>query len=181
MHLGQRRPDDDPLGFAEDRRVRKLFAWLLEDQREDGGWNCSQGTPGTLDVWEPLAAFAALPRTARSAEMERSIARGAEFYLKRGLLREGRPYSPWTRTHYPNYYFYDFLVGLEVLTRLGYGGDRRLKPALSILKKTRRGDGRWLLGRSHPGHRAAWRFIPTRARSSPSYSSVRESPASGLP
>ncbi|EQD45938.1 hypothetical protein B1B_12812, partial [mine drainage metagenome] len=31
-------------GFAEDRRVRKLFAWLLEDQREDGGWNCSQGT-----------------------------------------------------------------------------------------------------------------------------------------
>jgi hypothetical protein len=37
-------------GFGDDRRVRKLYDWLLEDQREDGGWNCSQGTPGTLDA-----------------------------------------------------------------------------------------------------------------------------------
>jgi hypothetical protein len=92
-------------GYADDRRVRKLHDWLLEDQREDGGWNCSQGTPGTLDVWEPLAAFAALPKAKRSPAIDRAVERGAEFYLERKLFEEGRPYPPWLRLHYPNHYF----------------------------------------------------------------------------
>ena len=137
-------------GYADDFRVRKLFDWLIEDQRADGGWNCSHGTPGTLDVWEALAAFAALPKSRRSAKMEQSIARGAEFYLKRGLLKEGRPYPPWSRLHYPNHYYYDFLVGLDLLTALGFAGDRRLGPALKLLAEKRRPDGRWSLDRSHP-------------------------------
>lgn len=137
-------------GYAEDLRVRKLYDWLLEDQREDGGWNCSQGTPGTLDVWEPLAAFAALPKAKRSPKMDQAISRGAEFYLKRSLYREGRPYAPWLRLHYPNHYFYDILVGLDVLTQLGFSGDRRLQPALKILIEKRRGDGTWHMDRSHP-------------------------------
>ncbi len=137
-------------GYADDVRVRKLYDWLLEDQREDGGWNCSQDTPGTLDVWEPLAAFAALPKAKRSPPMERAISRGAEFYLKRKLFEEGRRYSPWFRLHYPNHYFYDILVGLDVLTQLGFGGDRRLQPALKLLMAKRRADGTWLMDRSHP-------------------------------
>jgi hypothetical protein len=137
-------------GYGDDPRVRKLYDWLLEDQREDGGWNCSQGTPGTLDVWEPLAAFATLPKEKRSPKLERAISRGAEFYLKRHLIEEGRPYAPWLRLHYPNHYFYDILVGLDLLTQLGFGGDRRLRPALKILMKKRRGDGTWLMEQAHP-------------------------------
>ncbi|MGP8078824.1 MAG: hypothetical protein ACLQD8_00395 [Thermoplasmata archaeon] len=137
-------------GYADDLRVRKLYDWLLEDQRKDGGWNCSQDTAGTLDVWEPLAAFAALPKAKRSPKMEQAISRGAEFYLERKLFEEGRPYAPWLRLHYPNHYFYDILDGLDVLTQLGFGGDRRLKPALKILIEKRRSDGRWLMDRSHP-------------------------------
>ncbi len=137
-------------GYADDVRVRKLYDWMLEDQREDGGWNCSQGTPGTLDVWEPLAAFAALPKAKRSPKMDEAISRGAEFYLERKLFEEGKPYAPWLRLHYPNHYFYDILVGLDVLTQLGIGGDRRLQPARKILTEKRRGDGTWLMDRSHP-------------------------------
>jgi hypothetical protein len=137
-------------GYADDIRVRKLYDWLLEDQRENGGWNCSQDTPGTLDVWEPLAAFAALPKAKRSPKMERAISKGAEFYLDRKLFQEGRPYAPWLRLHYPNHYFYDILIGLDVLTDLGFGGDRRLRPALKILMEKRRRDGTWLMDRSHP-------------------------------
>ena len=137
-------------GYADDRRVRKLYDWLIEDQRVDGGWNCSQETPGTLDVWEPLAAFAALPKPKRSAQMDRAISRGAEFYLERKLFEEGKPYAPWLRLHYPNHYFYDILVGLDVLTELGYAGDRRLRPALEVLKAKRRPGGAWLLDRVHP-------------------------------
>jgi hypothetical protein len=137
-------------GYADDRRVRKLFDWLVEDQREDGGWNCSQDTPGTLDVWEPLAAFAALPKAQRSPKMEKAIAMGAEFYLRRRLFKEGQRYAPWLRIHYPNHYFYDILVGLDMLTRLGFGGDRRLDPALKILMDKRRRDGTWSIDRPHP-------------------------------
>jgi len=137
-------------GFGDDPRVRRLYDWLIEDQREDGGWNCSAGTPGTLDAWEALAAFAIIPKRSRSPRMERAIERGAEFYLKRELFKEGKRYEPWFRFHYPNHYLYDVLVGLDVITSLGYGGDRRLGPALAILRKKRQKDGTWLLDQQHP-------------------------------
>ncbi len=142
-------------GYGDDRRVRKLDDWMIEDQREDGGWNCAAGEPGTLDCWEALAAFAAIPKVNRSAAMDRAISRGAEFYLERKLLEEGRRYAPWFRFHYPTHYYYDILVGLDVLTSLGYTGDRRLEPALEILREKRRRDGTWVLDRIHPdeGHR----------------------------
>jgi hypothetical protein len=137
-------------GYGEDRRVRKLYDWLIEDQREDGGWNCSQGTPGTLDAWEALAALACVPKTKRSRKMNQAIERGAEFYLERKLFEEGEKYNPWFRFHYPNHYFYDILVGLDVITQLGFSGDQRLKPALDILRKKRQRDGTWRLDRVHP-------------------------------
>ncbi len=137
-------------GYRDDRRVRKLYDWMIEDQREDGGWNCAAGEPGTLDCWEALAAFAAVPRADRTAAMERAIAKGAEFYLERKLFEEGRRYAPWFRFHYPTHYYYDVLVGLDVLTELGYAGDRRLEPALRILRDRRRSDGTWMLDRVHP-------------------------------
>jgi len=137
-------------GYGDDRRVRKLYDWMINDQREDGGWNCAADKPGTLDCWEALAAFATIPKANRSAATERAISRGAEFYLERKLFEEGRRYAPWFRFHYPTHYYYDVLVGLDVLTRLGYAGDRRLKPALQILREKRRSDGTWGLDRIHP-------------------------------
>jgi hypothetical protein len=137
-------------GYGDDRRVRLLFDWLIADQRNDGGWSCSQGTPGTLDAWEALAAFSSVPKPTRSAPMERAIDRGAEFYLDRQLVDEGRPYPPWLRLHYPNHYLYDYLVGLDVLTALGYAGDRRLRRAVDRLRSTRRSDGTWAADRLHP-------------------------------
>ena len=65
-----------------------------------------------------------------------SIQRGAGFYLERKLFEEGGPkYRPWFRLHYPVHYYYDILVGLDVITALGFGGDKRLTPALEILSR----------------------------------------------
>ncbi len=147
-------------GYGDDPRVQKLFDWVLEDQREDGGWNCSQGTPGTLDAWEALAAFAVVPKEKRSARMVRAVERGAEFYLDRKLFSEGRKYEPWLRFHYPNHYFYDVLVGLDLVTQLGFAGDRRLDPALEILRKKRRADGTWILDKLHPDLGAGIKVYP---------------------
>lgn len=137
-------------GYGDDTRVRRLYDWILDDQRADGGWNCSQGTPGTLERWEPLAALAAFPKSKRSNRMERSIALGAEFFLKRELFREGPRYAPWSRLHYPNHYFYDILIGLDLLTKLGYANDRRIGPALRVLREKRKRDGSWIIDRANP-------------------------------
>ena len=137
-------------GYGEDPRVQAATRWLLETQKADGGWHCWPSETGTLDCWEGLAAFAAMPRPAWSDAIRRSVAAGAEFYLSRGLLREGDEYAPWLRMHYPVHYYYDFLVGLDVLTSLGYGRDPRLASVLDLLERRRRPDGAWALDAAHP-------------------------------
>ncbi|MDH2900381.1 MAG: hypothetical protein PXY39_05370 [archaeon] len=138
-------------GFEDDHRVRKLFDRLIEDQKEDGGWHCFESHTGTLDGWEGLSAFAALPKSKRTRRIQSSIERGAEFYLESKLfLEDGKKYKPWFRFHYPNHYYYDILVGLDVITRLNYASDKRLRPALEILNEKRQADGSWLLDTVHP-------------------------------
>ncbi|MDA4114610.1 MAG: hypothetical protein OK474_11240 [Thaumarchaeota archaeon] len=141
-------------GYADDTRVRASFDWLVENQMEDGGWHCFYGEAfgrGTLDCWEGLSAFAALPRALWTRRMKRSVERGVEFYLRKELHKQGRRrYLPWYRFHYPVHYYYDILVGLDVTTKLGYADDRRLDFALSLLRSKRRSDGTWALDSVHP-------------------------------
>ncbi len=137
--------------YSEHDRVSRALEWLVEVQKEDGGWHCFESSKGTLDCWEPLSAFSALPRSRQSRKIKRSIERGAEFYLERRLFKEGPgKYTPWFRFHYPVHYYYDLLVGLDVLTSLGYGADTRIKDALEILHSKRRPDGTWSLDASNP-------------------------------
>ncbi len=139
------------LGRGDHPAVQGAIRGLVRRQKRDGGWHCFPSRTGTLDAWEPLAAFSVIPPAARSAAVDRAIARGAEFFLERRLLREGRgDYAPWRRLHYPNHYYYDVLVGLSTLVRLGYASDRRLRPALELLERKRRPDGRWNLDAYHP-------------------------------
>ncbi|MFZ0891185.1 MAG: prenyltransferase/squalene oxidase repeat-containing protein [Thermoplasmata archaeon] len=140
------------LGFQEEPLVRKSIDWLLKTQLADGGWHCDpSATQGTLDCWEALAAFATLPPQLRTEGVRRSIERGAEFYLERGLWHEGSTtYAPWLRWHYPTHYYYDLLVGLDVLTALGYATDPRIRPALQLLEERRNSNGSWNLDAQHP-------------------------------
>ncbi len=145
-------------GYEDDRRVRSAFDWLVDDADPKGGWSC-YGSGRLLDTWEPLSAFAALPRARWTASARACVERGAEFFLQRELHRQGTSYRPWSRTHYPFHYYYDMLVGLDCLTALGYGNDPRLGYALTWLKKKRRPDGRWNLDAIHPdveGGMAKW-------------------------
>ncbi len=154
-------------GYIDDHRVWKLYDRLLEDQKEDGGWHCFESDNGTLDGWEALAAFAVLPKSRRTRKIEQSISRGAEFYLERKLFEEGKTkYLPWLRFHYPNHYYYDILVGLDLITKLGYACDKRLEPAIKILNDKRQKDGTWLLDKVHPdlGAGAEYNLDTTRVK-----------------
>ncbi len=135
-------------GRGEDPRVARAIDWLVAAQRPDGGWNCfpEDESGGTPDSWEPLGAFAALPPLRRPRE---AVARGVDFFLDRRLGLDD-PYAPWRRIHFPHHYYYDFLIGLDLVTALGTAGDDRLVPALDLLRSKRRPDGRWALDATHP-------------------------------
>jgi hypothetical protein len=137
------------LGYGDDPRVRGSLEWIAQKAHPLGGWS-HFGSGRNLDAWQGLGALAALPRAQRSASMQRAAESGAEFFLERELHRQGPRYAPWFRFHYPVFYFYDVLVGLELMTALGYATDRRLRYALSVLGKRRRSDGRWNLDTIHP-------------------------------
>ncbi len=138
-------------GYGDDPRTVSAIEWVVKAQKEDGGWHCFTSESGTLDCWEGLSAFAALPRQKWSRSVKRSVERGTEFYLQRQLFREGdQRYEAWFRLHYPVHYYYDILVGLDLMTSLGYSDDSRLGPALDVLRQKRLRDGRWLLDAVHP-------------------------------
>jgi len=142
-------------GYGNDRRVRKALDWLVKTAHPKGGWTCwafgGGPSPGrTLDSWEGLSAFAAYPRSKWTRAMQGCVERAAEYYLEHELHRQGERYAPWYRFHWPVHYYYDLLVGLDVLTALGYEDDPRLRFALEHLRKKRRADGRWHLDANHP-------------------------------
>jgi hypothetical protein len=145
-------------GYGDVPRVRRGFKWLVENANARGGWSC-MGSGRNLDSWEPMSAFAALPREKWNAKIAKAVEAGANFFLERGLERQGARYAPWYRFHYPVHYYYDLLVGLDFMTALGYGDDPRLRAPLQLLKDKRGKDGRWNLDAVHPdveGPLAKW-------------------------
>jgi hypothetical protein len=152
------------LGYEDDPRVRKTLEWIVATAHPKGGWTCRFSTGGpapsrTLDAWEGLGAFAAYPHSKWTASMQTCVDRGAEYYLEHELHLQGQRYDPWYRFHWPTHYYYDLLVGLDCLTALGYGHDRRLGFALDLVRKKQRRDGRWALDAVQPDYdeeSAAW-------------------------
>jgi hypothetical protein len=145
-------------GYADHPKVKRAFDWMVKHQARKGGWSCF-GSGRNLDSWEPMSAFAALPKQKWNRGVTQAVESGAEFFLERELHKQGARYRPWYRFHYPTHYYYDVLVGLDFLTGLGYTSDPRLKYAIKLLKSKRRRDGRWNMDAVHPdveGGMAEW-------------------------
>jgi hypothetical protein len=148
-------------GRGDDARVQRGIQWLVEHQLPNGAWTCypEEDPEGTLDSWEALGAFAAIPARERTGSVRTAIARGVEYLLSEELgVHAG--YEPWLRLHFPRHYYYDVLVGLDLATELGDPRDARLAIALERLRALRDGEGRWSLEEQHPDIGAGSDYTP---------------------
>ncbi|MGC9320267.1 MAG: hypothetical protein ACP5KN_19695 [Armatimonadota bacterium] len=149
------------MGMADDPRARLLADSLVEWQWPDGGWNCDKRPEAHHssfhESFTPMWGLL-LYTDATGDEQKRSAARRtAELLLEHRLFRSSTDgsliHEEWTKLHWPWYWHYDVLAGLDVL-RLVDGAleDPRAQEALDLVEQQRREDGRW----RHTGRRY-WR------------------------
>ncbi len=108
------------------------------------------GLPCAWGAIKALGAFAEVPEEQRTAAVRAAIETGIQF-LMQGHLVAGDyptatvPSSLWQRFGFPLGYSSDLLEALEVLGKLGMGGDPWLGAAAEELQSKRDESGRWRL------------------------------------
>ena len=124
-----------------------LRRYLMNAQMEDGGWNCQVGATHssfhtTISVLEALQLCPPSPSIERGAEL------GREFLLRHRLYRShrtGKVVKPeLTRFRLPLSWKHDVLRGLDHFAAAGAPPDDRLEDPISLVRKRRRPDGRWV-------------------------------------
>lgn len=97
---------------------------------------------------EPVIGVRALALHGRLRDCETSLEatrRAAEIFLKRKLFRRQRDGQVMNKQflllHYPCYWHYDILFGLNVIAEAGLVGDTRCSEALDFLESKRLSDG----------------------------------------
>lgn len=137
-----------------------VVARLLNEQLDDGGWNCEAENGSvrssfatTINVLEGLLAQErAMGGSAKLAAARR---RGEEYLLERRLFRRrstGEVVRPdWLRFSYPTRWRYDVLRALDYFREAGNEPDPRLEEAIDLLRSRPLPDGRWPLENTHPG------------------------------
>lgn len=105
-----------------------------------------------------MGAFGALPATDRTPLIRRAIEQGAAFLLTGEPAQAGypngyneKPSGNWWKFGFPIFYVTDLLQNVEVLARLGYGGDSCLAGAFALIREKQDENGRWPLEYSYEG------------------------------
>lgn len=169
------------LGAYFGQNVAPIVARLLDEQMEDGGWNCEQengSTRGsfhtTIDVLEGLLEFEGAARRGASAQavsgdlverLEAARLKGQEYLLERNLMRSlstGKPIeldrktearATWSEFSFPTFWHYDVLRGLDYLRAAAARPEKRVADAIALVESKRDETGRWLAEHRHPGRR----------------------------
>jgi hypothetical protein len=148
------------LGTYFDQNVDAVVSRLINEQLEDGGWNCEAENGSvrssfhtTIRVLEGLLAHERA--TGGSPESIAARRRGEEYLLERKLFRRkstGAVVDPaWLQFSFPTRWHYDVLRALDHFRAAGAPPDPRLDEAMELLRSKRQPGGAWLLENTHPG------------------------------
>lgn len=134
-----------------------LAQQLLDEQLEDGGWNCEapksrcSSFHTTICVLEGLLAYERAGR--QSPAITKARQRAEKYLLDRHMfrsLRTGKVIEKrWLRFTYPAHWHYDILRGLDYLRDAGIQPDSRVEEAIQIVIQRRHQNGRWPLNLLH--------------------------------
>lgn len=145
-------------GYHQEQ-IHNIVEFLVNQQQKDGGWlsdlsNTAQkySFETTLLILEGLLQYRIRYSTENKAGMD-AESRGQEYllqhhlYLEKGkVIKEG-----WTSFSFPPYWFYDVLTAIDYFRASGMQTDPRLQPAINLIEQKRDKEGKWFLGRRHPG------------------------------
>jgi len=148
------------LGVYFGQNVSGIVTRLVDEQLEDGGWNCEaengsvrSSCATTINVLEGLLAHERA--TGGSAESIAARRRGEEYLLERKLFRRkstGEVVDPaWLQFSFPPRWQYDVLRALDYFRSVGDAPDPRIEEAIALLRSKRQPNGIWLLENTHPG------------------------------
>ena len=153
--------DHGTLDRTVDERVAAAMAWLLDQQLNDGGWNCDSVRTGsthgsfntTILALEALSEWQARGQGDRRTTL--AAERGREFFLNHRLYRSHRTgelvNQSFTRLAFPPGWHHDLLRGLDHFRQARAPIDDRLADAVDRLRSRRRADGTWPAYAPHPG------------------------------
>ena len=142
--------------FAKPNDV--LAKQLLDEQLEDGGWNCEapksrrSSFHTTICVLEGLLDYERAGR--KSPAVTRARKRAENYLLERRMFRSLRTGEVidkrWLRFSFPAFWHYDVLRGLDYLRDAGIPPDSRVREAIEIVIARSHQNGRWPLNVVHP-------------------------------
>jgi len=144
----------------DDGRLDETVGWLLDQQLDDGGWNCATLTDKTkhssfhtsITALDGLLLYQA---AGGDVPVQSAMERGREFFLRHRLYHSHRTGEVAIRgsTRFPQLpqWHFDVLRGLEHFVGAGATQDPRLSDAVDVVRRARRRDGRWPTYSGYPG------------------------------
>ena len=139
--------------------VDGLVSVLLDDQLDDGGWNCETENGATVSSFDSticvLEGLLEYELSGGEVAVTEARRRGEEYLLERQLFRRKStgevPAERWLQFSWPPRWHYDVLRALDYLRSTGDAPDRRVAEAVQLVRDKRQADGTWLLENTHPG------------------------------
>jgi hypothetical protein len=123
--------------------------YLLDQQLDDGGWNCATLTEkGKHSSFHTsIQALEALDAYTGTVDVGSAVRAGRAFFLRHRLYKSHRTGEIAIRasTRFPAFpeWHFDILRGLEYFRDSGAERDPRLADAVEVIRQARRKDGRW--------------------------------------
>jgi hypothetical protein len=136
-------------GYGNDERLEPLVQRLVRDSKKfDAACWINGELPCAWGYARLIWGLAALPETARTREVQRTLRRGVEFLLSYRVERgryptDTAPSYLWRQLSFPLFYQADILFVLRALDAAGAIDDDRAQPAIGWLLARQDGRGRW--------------------------------------